>query len=188
MCAATVPAVSIVCIDVNPGRRGGWGSLGLVEVVDDQVATRLDIVWEQPAGFAVEWLFAEAFIADRPLVAYGADYDLHALCRLLAAADLPVPDLRLSDAMLAVMDAVPFGSYDLQGLSRDLPLYSPAELDVLRARSRELGAEKWLLSTAADDAEACARAWLYVARLWSLSAVELVAQRPSRALRVGAPH
>jgi hypothetical protein len=152
---------SAVCLDVNPSSPGYPATVGVVEL--DGLAMGAKFLLPVTAD---SWVWLESFVGSRPVIAYNASYDRAALSRLLDSFGIPTPAWDWFCALRPIREVLRPRPCDLQSIACDLGLYGPAEMDALRAAGRQQFSSKWLLQTAQDDAEACARLvlWLAAAR------------------------
>lgn len=109
-------------------------------------------------GFEVTWPYVDAFIGDSVVTAYGHGYDMGALRKLTAAIDIPLPDYYFIDGKTALRRHLGRSPGCLQGVAIE-HLLDPEEVQRRKniAYSGEKECNKWLLHTAADDAEMNAR-------------------------------
>lgn len=154
-----------VCLDVEPGGAGrAEGAIGIAEIGDEGPGVAFQVRFPSPfarggdgRGFAEVWLWLEAFIAGRPLVAYVAQYDRRQLGRLLAAAGAPPPGLTMRCAYQAACKALGRPAPSAQEWA--VQLWSAAEVE-RRRRVFEDGlvppGGKVVLHSAEDDARVCA--------------------------------
>lgn len=202
----------MVSVSIEPGGLTKHGSIGLSEIVGDEVRNSFYMSFMSPLGdripqsqeeiaqiaeapeekvppFAEVWQYADAFVGDSVVTTYGQNPDINTLRRLALVSEMEMPDYYLIDGKTALMNHLQRRPGSLQEVALTHVLDS-FEIEQ-RKELAYAGAQQtsnWLLHNAAHKADVAAKVFtkvIYPAREITLPQVLSVLSMKAYSLRSG---